>query len=104
MESDDGAVVIRPALPYDLHFGDGFALGILLHKDLPFAMHLCNQQVRQGVHAGNAHAVQTAGHLVVALAELTAGMEHGEHDLESGAMLLFVHAGRNASAIILHPN
>ena len=29
-------------------------------------------------------------------------MEHGEHDLESGTVLLLVHARRDASAVILY--
>ena len=57
--------------------------------------------VRQGVDAGDTHAVQTAGDLVTVLVELTAGMQHGEHDFQSAAMLLLVHTRRDTTAVIL---
>ena len=54
----------------------------------------------QGIHAGNAHAVQTAGHLVAVLAEFTAGVQHRQHDFKRTALFLLVHAGRDAAAVV----
>ena len=76
------------------------SLGILLHEDLPFAVHFRDQAVRKGVHAGDAHAVKAPGHLVARLAELASGMQHGEHHFQSGTMLLLVHARGDASAVV----
>ena len=77
MEGDDGSVLVLGAFTRDLHGGDGLALGILLHENLAFAVHFGDEKVGEGVHAGNADAVQTAGNLVVVLAELAACVEHG---------------------------
>ena len=63
-----------------------------------------HQQVRQGVHAGDAHAVQTAGNLVAVLVELAARMEDRQDDFQRAAVLLLVHAGRDAAAVVLHPD
>jgi hypothetical protein len=46
--------------------------------------------------------VQTAGHLVAVLVELTAGVQHGENHFQGAPVLFLVHAGRDASAIILY--
>ena len=65
-------------------------------------MHFGDQQRRQGVDARHADAVQTARHLVTALVELTACMEHGQHDLQRRPALLFVVVGRDAAAVVPH--
>ena len=48
--------------------------------------------------------MQTAGDLVGALVELTAGMEHGHHYLEGRTVLLGVHVHRYAAAVVLNHN
>ena len=63
----------------DLQFGGGHALAERLAVDL-----------------------QTARHLVTALVELTACMEHGQHDLQRRPALLFVVVGRDAAAVVPH--
>ena len=100
MEGDDGTRVV--AGTHDLDRSQGFSLGIFLDVDLSLAVHLGHQQVGQGVHAGYAHAVQTAGHLVAVLAELTAGVQDGQNDLQGTAVLLGVHARRDTAAVILY--
>ncbi len=96
----DGGTGIR-GRSYHLHVRNGLALGVLLHKHLALAVDFRDEEVTEGVHAGYAHAVQTAGHLVAVLIELTAGVEDGENHLQGAAVLLLVHARRDASTIIL---
>ncbi len=56
---------------------------VALRPHVAVAAHLGVKPLRQCVDDGHADAVQTAGNLVAAtLAELAAGMEHSEHDLE----------------------
>ena len=102
MESDGGSVFTFVALPNHLHRSEGFALGILLHEHLALAAHFGNQEVGKGVDARYAHAVEASGYLVVALAELAARMQHGKHHFEGRTVLLGMHAGGDASAIVLH--
>ena len=56
----------------------------------------------EGVYNGGTYAVQTAGDLISAAAELTAGVEDHKYDLQSGAVLLRIEAGGNAAAVILY--
>ena len=46
--------------------------------------------------------MQAAGHLVAAAPELAAGVQHGEHHRHGGDPQLFVHAHRDAPAIVPH--
>ena len=65
-----------------------------------------HQLLRQGVHHGNAHAVQAARHLVAVVIELAAGMQDGHHHFGRGDVapmllaFLGVPAHRNATAIV----
>ena len=45
--------------------------------------------------------MQTAGDLVAVLVELTAGVKDCENNLQGAAVLLLMHSGRDASAVIL---
>ena len=59
------------------------------------------QLVRERVDDRRADAVQTAGDLVAAtLAELAAGVQDGEHDLEGGLVLLLHLRDRDAAAVV----
>ena len=58
------------------------------------------QPFRQGVYNGCTYAVQTAGDLIAAAAELTAGVEDGVHDGCRRDALFWVDAHRDASAVI----
>ena len=72
--------------------------------DLAFLANGHAQQLRQRVHAGHAHAVQAARHLVRVLVELAAGVQFGQGDFGRRALrlVLVVHldAGRNAAAVV----
>jgi len=48
--------------------------------------------------------VEAARHLVGVAVELAAGVEHGHHDFERGPLLLRVHVGGNAAAVVLDRN
>ena len=85
-----------------LHWVEGVALGIFLLIDFPVAEHLGNHFRGQGVDAADADAVQTARDLVGTFVELTAGVEHGHHDFQGGAVLLGVHVDGDAAAVVLH--
>ena len=98
MEGNGGAGV--RSLAYDLHLGSWMTLGEGLDEDLALAVHLRLEEIGQGVHARHAHAVETSGNLVGILAELAAGVKHGEHDLKGASVLLLMHTGRNASSVV----
>ena len=100
MEAHDGAGVVRLA-------DDGHALGDLaageLHLiDLPVFVHAHFQPVGEGVHHAGAHAVQAAGDLVSAAAELAAGVQHGVHDLQRGLARLALDVHGDAAAVVRH--
>ena len=48
--------------------------------------------------------MQTTGHLVAAAAELAAGVQLGEHELDGGDALGRVHAGGDAAPVVLDPD
>src|SRR5439155_8120877 len=55
---------------------------------------------REGVHDGDADAVQAAGHLVSGPSELAAGVEDRVDDLERGLPGLLLDVGRDATAVV----
>ena len=67
---------------------------------LAVAVNLGSQIVGQRVHAAYADTVQTAGHLIRTLVELTTGVKHCQNDLKSRLVHLFMHVYRYASAIV----
>ncbi len=58
MEGDDGPGVFTG--PHDLHRPERLALGVILPKNLPLAVHLSYKAVGQGVDAGHTHAVKAS--------------------------------------------
>ena len=62
------------------------AIGLLV--DMTVAADGQQQLVGERVHDGDAHAVQTAGHLVGVVIEFAAGVQHG-HDDFGGRTALF---------------
>src|SRR5690606_30651564 len=60
------------------------------------------QPFGQGVDARDAHAVQSAGHLVRVLVELATGVQFGHHDLGRAAveLVVLVDVGGNAAAVV----
>ena len=100
LEGHGGTGVIRGA--HDRHRLRHMAPGELHLVDLAVTMDLDHQPLRQCVHHGCAHAVQTAGHLVAAAAELAAGVEHGVHHLQSGFSRLGLNVHGDTAAVIHH--
>ena len=97
-EGDLGAAVV--ALADNLHRVEGLAVGILLDEVLAFAEDFGGEVLGEGVHAGDADAVQTAGDLVRILVEFTAGMQDGHDDLQGGAFLLRMHVGGDTAPVV----
>ena len=64
--------------------------------------HLDLQPRGKRIDDGSANAVQTAGNLIAAAAELAAGMQNGIHNRHSRQPCLVLHADRHAAAVILH--
>ena len=102
MEGDDGSRI--RAFAHDLDRTQGLAFGIFLQMDLAFPVDLGDKAVREGVHAGHTDSVETTGDLVAVLVELTSGMKDGHDHLKGGAVLLWMHARRDASTVIRDPD
>ena len=58
---------------------------------------------RQGVDDGGADAVQAAGVFVaLPVAELAAGVQRGQHQLDAGFAIFRMHVHRNTAAVVGH--
>ena len=74
-----------------------------LAPDVAVAADLDVEPLREGVDDRDADAVQAAGDLVAAaLAELAAGVQDGEHDLDRRLLLLLHRRHRDAAAVVGH--
>ena len=74
------------------------------HEPAAVSVDLELEARREGVHHGDADAVEAAGDLVALAAELPAGVEGGEHDLgRRGARELGMLVDRDAPAVVDHP-
>ena len=71
---------------------DAVALAVAADLDL--------HPLGEGVDALDADAVEAAGDLVAAGAELAAGVELGQHDLDGGAVFGRVHVDRDAARLV----
>src|SRR5699024_4065775 len=78
------------------------ALGELDLVALAVPVHLDDHALGAGVDDRDADAVEAAGHLVAAAAELAAAAERGEGDLDAGHLEPGVHVGRDATAVVGH--
>jgi hypothetical protein len=79
----------------------GLAPLVLLGKDVALAADLDLQRLAQRIHHRDADAVQTAGDLVAtAVAELAAGVQDRENDLDSRALLLLHDPHGDARAVV----
>src|SRR5690606_5230269 len=81
------------------------ALGIGLLVDLSCPAHADLEPLREEVHAGHAHAVQTTGDLVATRAELAAGVQLGEHHVQrvlAAELRVRVRTDGDAAAIVFH--
>jgi hypothetical protein len=99
-EGDLGAAVVAGTEHF--HGVERLAVGVFLDEVEPVAEDLGGEVLGEGVHAGDADAVQTAGDLVGVLVELAARVQHGHDDLQGGAFLLRMHVGGNAAPVVEH--
>ena len=100
VEGDAGSRFIRRA---DLFEGAyRFAAGILLAPDAAIPTNLELEAVGECIHDRDPDAVEATGHLVAALAELSAGMQRGHDDLSRGSLLDGVFVRRNPATVIDH--
>src|SRR5690606_2061461 len=84
--------------------GLGGAVGVGLPPDSALAVDLDVQPVRQRVAHRYTDAVQAAGDRVPRTAELPAGVQHGQHDLDRGPALALDDVDRDAAAVVDHPD
>src|SRR4051794_17479892 len=74
---------------------------VLLRPEMAVAADLDAEVLAERVDHRDADAVQAARDLVAAaVAELAAGVQDGEHDLDGRALLLLVHRHRDAAAVV----
>ena len=79
-----------------------FAALIALFIYLSIAADLNLQPLGKGIYNRCAYAVQTAGYLVSAAAELAARMQDRKYDLNRRKSRLFLDVNRNATTVILY--
>src|SRR5690606_24722163 len=79
----------------------GNTMPVNLLPDLPATTDRQHELFRKRVHNRDADTVETAGHLVGVVIELTAGMQHGHDDFSSRHAFL-VDIDRNAPAVVAH--
>ena len=75
-----------------------------IRKAWPFWRTQTSSRVDEGVDDRGADAVQATGHLVPAAAELAAGVQLGEDELDGADALGGVHVGGDAAAVVLDPD
>ena len=103
-ETNRGAGSTLRGLAANLKFGGEFpAVGEVHVVAVVRVVDLDLDSLRQCIHDGNTHAMQTAGNFVTGAAEFAARVEHGENDL-GRAHALHLRIGmfidRNASAVV----
>ena len=81
-------------------FAGRYPLGVFLVMDVTLPVNLGLQVRREAVHDGTPDAVQTAGYLVSAAAELAAGMEGGHYRLQPGLTGGGMNVDRNTPAVV----
>lgn len=86
------------------HFqlGGGVAVAELHAVLAAFALDEQLDLGRQRIDHAHAHAMQAAGEGVVAVAELAAGMQPGQDQLDTGNLFFRVHVHRHAAAVVGH--
>ena len=102
LEAHLGALDV--GLADDLELVHDLAAFIALEVDVLAVANLDLQPLGQRVDDRRAHAVQTAGNLVAAAAELAAGVQDGKDDRDRRQTGLAVDADRDASAVVGHAN
>ena len=88
---------------YPAQFADGVTLAVVLLPGSAVAPDLHIELFAERIDAADAHAVQTAGHLVAAGVELAARVQLGQHHLHRGHLLAVaqvLHVHGNAAAVV----
>ena len=98
LEGDGGAGAVGG--PHHGHGLRHLAPAELHLVDLAILMNLNPQPFRQGVDHAGAHAVEAAGDLITAAAELAAGVEDGIYHLQGGLAGLGLDVHRDAAAVV----
>src|SRR4051794_15604962 len=102
-EGDDGAGPLRRCLLLELALRPS-ALGEAHLPLVAVTVDLEVEAARQRVHHRHVHAVEPAGDLVALAAELAAGVEHGQHDLGGGLVLVVgVVVDGDATTVVVDP-
>ena len=73
---------------------------ILLLKGFALAPYGYMQRIAECINAAHTYTMQSAGHLVAVLVELTTGMQQGHYHLQRRHTLFSVNARRYTTAII----
>ena len=98
-EGDRRAGLLRGLALHQLALRE--AAGVLLVPRVAVALDRDVELLRERVDDGHAHAVQTAGDLVAAaVAELAAGVQDGQDDLQRGLVLLLHLRDRDAAPVV----
>jgi len=100
-EGDLRAALLRG--PRDLEIAGGLAALIFLLVHLAVAPDFQVQLLRERIDHRDAHAVETAGNLVALVVELTAGVQHREHNFGCRPAVRHV-VDRDAPAVVDHGN
>ena len=90
--------------PHDGHFLGDIPPGELHLIDLPVLIYPNLHPLAQGVDHAAADAVEAAGHLISAAAELAAGVQDGIHHLQGGLPRLGLYIHRDAPAVVRNPD
>ena len=96
------ACAVHVSRTHHFHIVQRFAALIFLFENLAFAIDLCSEMRGQRVDAADTHAVQTTGNLIGALVELTASVQHGQHDLKGRTVFFGVHTRGDTTAVVEH--
>ena len=99
-EPDDRAGVV--GLADNLDRAPRYAALELHVVDLAAEMDPDLELLAEEVDGRDAHAVEAGRHLVTAAAELAAGVQTGQDQLEGGEAFLLVDVDRDAAAVVLH--
>ena len=94
-------VPVPRALPSAFSFEVATAARVGLHVVLAVALDPRHQLRAERVHHRGAHAVQAARVDVVALLELSAGVQRGEDDLQRRLLVLRHHVHGDAAAVVV---
>jgi len=101
-EGDLGAGVVDGTALGERRIGN--AVGVGLRPQVALAPDRDIETLGERVDDGDADTVQPAGNLVAAAAELAAGVQNGQDDLDGRASLALDVVDRDAATVVEHPH